>query len=145
MIVEGQSYGIEVWWIQLRLNMTTFAFLSATSYLYFTFHGLDGSFCDASGSLRRHKKFKFAHFRDHLFHVLDVPKVKGAVVQTRNHCLQRCVKNPQCFSTNIAAFRRPDGNVSCNLLPTDRYRVPEMFRANHSFRHYSIVVSNFEL
>ena len=115
--------------------------LSATFFLYSTFHIFDQSFCNASSSLRRNEKFKYAHFRDHLFHMLDVPKVEGSIVHTRNHCLQKCVKKPQWFSTNVAAFRRPDGNVSCDLLPTDRYRVPEMFRANHSFDHYSIVVS----
>ena len=115
--------------------------LSATFFLYSTFLILNHRFTNASSSLRRDEKFKYAHFRDHLFHMLDVPKVEGTIVQTRNHCLQKCVKNPQCFSTNVAAFRRPDGNVSCDLLPTDKYRIPEMFRANHSFHHYSIVVS----
>jgi len=115
--------------------------LSATFFLYSTFLIWNERFCNASSSLRRDEKFKYAHFRDHLFHMLDVPTVEGTLVQTRNHCLQKCVKNPYCFSINVAAFRRPDGNVSCDLLPTDKYRVPEMFRVNHSFHHYSIVVS----
>ena len=50
--------------------------------------------------------------RDHLFHMLDAPKVESIIVQTRNHCLKKCVKNPQCFSTKVAAVRRPEGNVS---------------------------------
>ena len=122
--------------------MNALVFLSHTFFLYSAFRILDQSFCDASSSLRRDGKFNYAHFKDHLFHKLHVPKLEGAVVQTRNHCLQKCVKNPQCFSTNVAAFHRPDGNVSCDLLPTDRFSAPEKFKANHSFHHYSIAVSS---
>lgn len=125
--------------------MNPFVFFSSTIFLCFAFYTLDGGRCDSSGSLHRGGKLKYAHFRDYLFHILDVPKVEEASVRTRNHCLQRCVKNPKCFSTNIAAFYRPDGNMSCDLLPTDKYSAPEKFRANHSFHHYSILVSCDEL
>ena len=121
--------------------MNLLVFFSSTSFLSFTFYTLDRGLCDASDGLHRDGKLKYAHFKDYLFHILDVPKVEEAIVPTRNHCLQRCVKNPQCFSANIAAFYRRDGNVSCDLLPTDKFSVPEKFQANHSFHHYSILVS----
>ena len=116
---------------------------TSASLLYFTFHFLDQNVCNASVSLHRQGKFKYAHFRDHLFHILDVPKLEEVVVPTRNHCLLRCVKSPQCFSANTAAFSRSDGNISCDLLPTDKYSAPEKFRANHSFHHYSFMVSSY--
>ena len=121
--------------------MNTFVLFSSTIFICFAFHTLDRALCESSGSLHRSEKLKYAHFREYLFHNLDVPKVEEASLRTRNHCLQRCVKNPKCFSANIAAFYRPDGNMSCDLLPTDKYSAPEKFRANHSFHHYSILVS----
>ena len=121
--------------------MNLFVLFSCTIFLCIAFHTLDRALCKVPGSLHRGENFKYAHFREYLFHILDVPKVEEASVRTRNHCLQRCVKNPKCSSANIAAFYRPDGNMSCDLLPTDKCSASEKFRANHSFHHYSILVS----
>lgn len=124
--------------------MKCFVILSASSFLYFTFHILDQGFCDGAASLNRqpNNKLKSALFKDHLFHALLVPKLKGTSAQTGKHCLLDCLKNDRCFSTNVGAFSRADGNVTCELLPTDKYSAPEKFQANHSFHHYSIVVSS---
>ena len=126
-------------------KMNCFVILSASSFLYFTLHILDQVFCDAAASLNRqpNNKLKSALFKDHLFHALLVPKLKGTSAQTGKHCLLECLKNNRCFSTNIGAFRRSDGNVTCELLPTDKYSAPEKFQANHSFHHYSVMVSDF--
>ncbi|KAJ7360631.1 hypothetical protein OS493_015740 [Desmophyllum pertusum] len=121
--------------------------LSASTFIYFTYHILDQGFCEAAeAGLQRDpsKKLTYALFKDHYFHVLDVPKVEGVTVQTWKHCLLRCVKNDQCFSTNIAAFPLPNGNLSCELLPTDKYSASEKFKANHTFHHYSIVGINVD-
>ena len=124
--------------------MKYFVILSASSFFYFTFHILDQGFCYGAASLNRqpNNKLKSALFKDHLFHALLVPKLKGTLVQTGKHCLLECLKNDRCFSTNVGAFPRADGNVTCELLPTDKYSAPEKFQANHSFHHYSIVVSS---
>ena len=119
--------------------------LSASTFIYFTCNIFDQSLCYTSQTgLQRdpNNNFRFALFKDHLFHVLDVPRVEGVTVQTWRHCLLRCVKNEQCFSTNIGAFSLSNGNVSCELLPTDKYNASEKFKANHTFHHFSIVVSN---
>ena len=118
--------------------------LSAGIFFYFTFQILDQGFCDAAGSLNRkpNKKLKYVLFKDHMFHALLVRQVKGTLVQTAKHCLLQCVKNDRCFSTNVGAFPRPDGNITCELLPTDKYNTSEKFQANHTFHHYSIVVSD---
>ena len=118
--------------------------LSASIFIYFTYNILDQSLCYASqAGLQRdpNNNFRYALFKDHLFHFLDVPRIEGVTVQTWKHCLLRCVKNEQCFSTNIGAFHLPSGNVSCELLPTDKYNASEKFKANHTFHHFSIVVS----
>ncbi|KAJ7385644.1 hypothetical protein OS493_013668, partial [Desmophyllum pertusum] len=100
-------------------------------------------FCEAAqAGLQRdpNKNLRFAQFNEHLYHVLDVPEIETVIVQTGRHCLLRCVKNDQCFSTNIAAFHRPDGNISCEILPTDKYHQSEKFKANQShlpsLQHY---------
>ena len=123
--------------------MHGFVILSACTFLYFSFHILDQGFCDTALSVDRdpNKKLKYARFKDHLFHSLLVPGVTENSVQTSKHCLLRCLKNESCFSTNVDAFPRPDGNVTCELLSTDKYNASEKFKANHSFHHYSIMVS----
>ena len=125
--------------------MNGFILLSFGTLVYFLCHILDQGVCDAPGSLHRdpNKTLTYAVFKDHLFHDLDVPNIDAAIVETERKCLLRCVKNYQWFSTNIAAFSRPDGNLLCVLLSTDKYSAPEKLRANHSFHHYSIVVSCF--
>lgn len=111
-------------------------------YIYSCIRVLDHSLCDAT-SLQRFSdgKLNFAYFTEHHYHALDVPKVEGMILPSRNHCLKKCLKNPQCFSANVAAFHRPDGNLSCDLLPIDKYIAQGTFRRNHSFHHYSIKVS----
>ena len=126
----------------MSIIMNEYALLSFSTLINFLCHILDQGVGGARGSLHRdlNKTLTYAVFKDHLFHDLDVPNVDEAIVETERKCLLRCVKNYQCFSANIAAFPRPDGNQLCVLLSTDKYSAPEKFRANHSFHHYSIVV-----
>ena len=130
---------------RMSIIMNGFLLLSFNTLVNSLCHILDQGVGGAPGSLHRDldKTLTYAVFKDHLFHDLDVPKVDAAIVETERKCLLRCVKDQQCFSANIAAFPRPDGNQLCVLLPTDKYSAPERFRANHSFHHYSIVVSCF--
>ena len=129
----------------ISIIMNGFVLLSLSTLVNFLCHILNQGVRGAPGSLHRdlNKTLTYAVFKDHLFHDLDVPFVDAAIVETERKCLLRCVKNHQCFSANVAAFRRPDVNRFCVLLSTDKYSTPEKFRANHSFHHYSIVVSYF--
>jgi len=106
---------------------------------------MDDGLCTATQlpGLQRdsNKEFRYAQFIEHFYHVLDVPKLEGVAVQTGRHCLLRCVKNDRCFSVNTGAFHLPNGNISCDLLPTDKYNASEKFKLNHTFHHYSILVS----
>ena len=124
--------------------MNGFVFFTFSSFVYFTCHILEQGGCDAAGNFHRDKRLTYAVFKDHLFHDLDVPNEAETVVATERECLLRCVKNHQCFSTNIAAFPLPNGTILCLLLSTDKYSAPEKFRANYSFHHFSIVVSSLE-
>ena len=125
--------------------MNGFVLLSATTFIYFTYQIMDDGLCTATQlpGLQRdsNKELRYAQFIEHFYHVLDVPKIEGVAVQTGRHCLLRCVKNDRCFSVNAGAFHLPNGNISCDLLPTDKYNASEKFKLNHTFHHYSILVS----
>ena len=130
-----------------RITMNALALLSASTVIYFSFQILDQGFCATAQpfqvGLQRdpHNLLRFANFKKHSHHVLDMPSIERIAVQASEDCLFRCVSNDRCFSANVAAFPRPDGNVSCDLLPTNKYNAPDKFKANHTFHHYSIVVS----
>ena len=94
-----------------------------------------------SNATRPSKNWRYALFRDHLFHVIEVTKLEADTVQTWKHCLLRCIKNEQCFSTNTGVFPRPNRNFTCELLPTEKSNASKKFKADHTFHHYCIVVS----
>ena len=119
----------------------SFAFARIAVLLYFVFPILGQSFCDESSKFNHEGNYIYAQFEEFLFHFLNVSTVEETVVQTTNHCLQRCLENPQCFSTNIAIWRQSDGKILCDLLSREKFRAPERFQANNSFHHYSILVS----
>ncbi|XP_078363506.1 uncharacterized protein LOC144647595 [Oculina patagonica] len=89
-------------------------------------------------SIQRNTNFRFAHFIDHFFHVLDVPELESTLVTDRNVCLRRCLKDQRCFSTNLAANPDIKGNYVCELLPTDKYNASNSFGPSQYFHHYSL-------
>ena len=125
--------------------MNGFVLLSAGTFLFFTYQIIDDGFCDATQLPDLHrdpnKQLRYAQFIEHFYHVLDVTKIEGVAVQTGRHCLLRCVKNDGCFSANTGAFHLPSGNISCDLLPTDKYNASKKFKANHTLHHYSVMAS----
>ncbi|KAL9989597.1 hypothetical protein ACROYT_G004162 [Oculina patagonica] len=92
----------------------------------------------ATKSIQRNTNFRFAHFIDHFFHVLDVPELDSTLVTDRNVCLRRCLKDQRCFSTNLAANPDINGNYVCELLPTDKYNASNSFGPSQYFHHYSL-------
>lgn len=87
------------------------------------------------------KRFQYAIFQDNLFYALDGKRIETAYVETRKHCLLKCVKNRQCFSINIGVNSRHDGKVLCELLSSDKYSSSGSFQQSSAFHHYSISVS----
>lgn len=87
------------------------------------------------------KRFQYAIFQDNLFHFLDGKRIETAYVETRKHCLLKCVKNRQCFSINTGVNSRHDGKVLCELLSSDKYSSSGSFQQSSAFHHYSISVS----
>ena len=125
--------------------MKIIVLLSASTLICFTCQILDAGLCDATNwaSLHRdpNKQLSHAQFKEHFYHILDGPKLEEVSVQTGSQCLWQCLNKGRCFSTNIGAFHLPDENISCHLLPTDKYRASEKFKTNLNFHHYSIRVS----
>lgn len=125
--------------------MNGFVIFSVSIFLYFRFHIFDQGACSniVAPSINRDpsKTPTFVHFKDNPFHSLLVPPVTQISVQTSKHCLLQCLKNDGCFSTNVGAYPRPDGNFTCKVLNTEKYSVSEKFHPNQTFHHYSIVVS----
>ena len=125
--------------------MNEFALLTASIFVYFTGQILDAGFCDATNlvGLQRgpNTQLTYANFIEHLYHVLEVPKIEGVGVQTGSECQLQCVNNDRCFSTNVGAFYLPNGKLSCDLLPNDMYNTSEKFKMSDTFHHYSIMVS----
>ena len=113
----------------------------AIIFIFLAVHVNQLVFCNEK-SFSRNSKIKFALFKDHRYHTLDATKIETAFVPTGKHCLLRCVKNRQCFSTNIAVVPAHNGNVLCELLSSDKYNSSESYGRNDHFHHYSILVSN---
>ena len=119
--------------------------LSASTLICFTCQILDAGLGEATNWAGLHrdpnKQLSHAQFKEQFYHILDGPKIEEVAVQSRSQCLLQCLNNDRCFSTNIGAFRLLDGNISCHLLPADKYRASEKFKTNHTFHHYSIRVT----
>lgn len=81
-----------------------------------------------------------AYFIDHANYVLDVEKIESKQVIGMAHCLQECIRNHGCFSTNIAVDRSKNGRFTCDLLPTDKYSASTSFKRRKFFHHFSLVV-----
>ena len=87
------------------------------------------------------RRLRYVIFIEELFHALGAETIEVAYVETGKLCLLKCVKNLQCFSTNIGVHPRTDERVRCELLSSDKYRALKSFRANTSFHHYRVSVS----
>lgn len=100
-------------------------------FLCFAFH--------ISWCLRRKKHFKETQLNDFIKIIystlLTARGSRQVFAETKKHCLLKCVKNQECFSTNIGV---DSGKV---LLSSDKYRSSGNFRQSSVFHHYSIPVS----
>lgn len=82
------------------------------------------------------RRLRYVIFKEELFHALSAETIEVAYVETGKLCLLKCVKNLQCFSTNIGVYPRTE-------LSSDKYRALRSFRTNTSFHHYRVSVSQY--
>ena len=74
------------------------------------------------------------------YHYLNVPKVGTFTVYDSLDCTFECLGNPSCLSFNLAAYKGADGKLRCELLSSEKYSIPEEYKRNESFHHFSIKV-----
>ncbi|XP_020617323.1 neurogenic locus notch homolog protein 1-like [Orbicella faveolata] len=75
----------------------------------------------------------------HEFHSLNVPNVGTTMATDEFDCCFKCLRNPSCFSVNLAASQTVRKQPWCELLPSDKYNSPEKYQQNKSSHHISIM------
>ena len=55
-------------------------------------------------------------------------------------CCFKCLRNPSCFSVNLAASQTVSKKLWCELLPSHKYNSPDKYQQNKSSHHISIMV-----
>ena len=65
------------------------------------------------------------------------------MVKDKLDCGFLCVREPNCYSFNMAAYPDSKGVYLCELMATDKYRETEKFNANATFHHYRALVRHF--
>ncbi|KAL9954476.1 hypothetical protein ACROYT_G042020 [Oculina patagonica] len=81
-------------------------------------------------------------FRQHVFlkdefNYLNVPRVGTVAVYDVLDCTFECLRNPLCFSVNLAA-KEADEKLWCKLLSSDKFQHPTEYKENKSSHHYWI-------
>ena len=74
------------------------------------------------------------------FYYLDVPRVGTYIVYNIFDCTFKCLNNPACLSLNLAASKRADGKLWCELLSSEKYSNSEEYKRNDTSHHYSMKV-----
>ena len=85
--------------------------------------------------------FAYAKFKSHKFSFLNITNIGSDYVLKGSECGLACVNIPSCFSFNLAAFSYiMNGQILCELLPSDIYNNSKNFVASQFHHHYSITV-----
>lgn len=85
-----------------------------------------------------HSDFQQQIFLKEDHYYLNVPRVGTLVVYDIFKCAFKCISNPSCFSLNLAASKDADGKIWCELLSSDKHRIPENYSRNSSSHHLFI-------
>ena len=76
----------------------------------------------------------------HEFHYLNVPSVGKVMVTDEFECCFKCLRNPSCFSVNLAASQTVSKKLWCELLPSHKYNSPEKCQQKKNSHHIYIMV-----
>ena len=83
----------------------------------------------------------YANFKAHKFSHLNITMLGESPVERSSVCALACLETAPCFSYNLAAFPDINGNLRCELLPSDKYNNSDKFVHSNYFHHFSIAVS----
>ncbi len=86
--------------------------------------------------------FRWRLFLVDEFHYLNLTRVGTFTADDDFDCTLKCIRNPLCFSVNLAASKGADGKLWCELLSSDKYRNTKYFKENKSSHHLSIMVGS---
>ncbi|XP_078352332.1 uncharacterized protein LOC144637032 [Oculina patagonica] len=73
------------------------------------------------------------------FHYLRVSRVGTFTAYDDFDCILKCLRDPLCFSVNLAASKGADGKLWCELLPSDKYRNFTQYKGNKTSHHFAIM------
>lgn len=83
----------------------------------------------------------YANFNAHKFTYLNTTSIGVDYVHKDRECGFACLNTPSCFSFNLAAISdNNNGEILCELLPSDLYNNSDKLVDNKLFHHYSISV-----
>ena len=89
------------------------------------------------------KTFKQSLLSIDEYFYLTAPKVGTFAAFDDFECIFSCMRNPSCWSINLAVAKKRDAKIWCELLSSHKHRFPEEFRENSTSRHISIMVGLF--
>ena len=89
------------------------------------------------------KTFKQSLLSIDEYFYLTAPKVGTFAAFDDFECIFSCLRNPSCWSINLAVAKKRDAKIWCELLSSHKHRFPEEFRENSTSHHISIMVGLF--
>ena len=121
-----------------HLKISLFAFFVTSLY-----QAVSEVYIDGRSGLKRDAGYSvaFGNFAAHKFYHLSLPPLVSTSVKDVGHCARLCLDNSACFSVNFAAIRNQDGNITCEVLASDKYNNSALFNPSAMFHHLSIKVS----
>ena len=85
-------------------------------------------------------EFRQDIFTEDDYHYLNVPLVGSFTVDNTFDCTLKCLRNPCCFSVNLAAYRGGNGKIWCELLSSEKHSNPEKYKRNQTSHHLSTIL-----
>ena len=85
-------------------------------------------------------EFRQDIFTEDDYHYLNVPVVGSFTVDNTFDCTLKCLRNPCCFSVNLAAYRGANGKIWCELLSSEKHSNPEKYKRNQTSHHLSTIL-----
>ena len=126
-----------LWFLQISLelpckcNGNHFASLALANHLMLAFF---------SFFIELDSEFRQDIFTEDDYHYLNVPVVGSFTVDNTFDCTLKCLRNPCCFSVNLAAYRGANGKIWCELLSSEKHSNPEKYKRNQTSHHLSTIL-----
>ncbi|CAH3045923.1 unnamed protein product, partial [Pocillopora meandrina] len=79
----------------------------------------------------------YANFKHEQFSYLNISRIGSKLVQKDTECGLACLQVTSCSSFNLATFPDINGKLLCELLPSDKHRMPNELIHNPMFHHFS--------